>query len=159
LLQRLAQEADEGMADTLYRDLKQGAQSQPACIPEALAGFAATALGKLLQDKVLLTKCLGEHLTEPKAHVWFEASQSTSQSDQALAQGCRLDRRTRMMYDAYHIYINGESYQVKGRDTTLLCRLANERGLSGRDVAQLSVSARSQLAQWLQAGWLVAMPS
>jgi 50S ribosomal protein L16 3-hydroxylase len=27
-----------------------------------------------------------------------------------------LDRRTRMMHDARHIFINGESYRAAGRD-------------------------------------------
>jgi 50S ribosomal protein L16 3-hydroxylase len=29
-----------------------------------------------------------------------------------------LDRRTRMMFDAQHIFINGESYRASGRDAS-----------------------------------------
>jgi len=55
---------------------------------------------------------LGEIMTEPKANVWFDASDAEDTG--ARGQGLALDRRSRMMYDADHVFINGESYRVVG---------------------------------------------
>jgi 50S ribosomal protein L16 3-hydroxylase len=55
---------------------------------------------------------LGESLTEPKARVWFEAGHGS------IDAGVRLDARTRMMYDAQHVFINGEAFRAGGRDAS-----------------------------------------
>jgi 50S ribosomal protein L16 3-hydroxylase len=64
-----------------------------------------------------------------------------------------LDRRTRMMYDERHIFINGESYRAAGRDAQLMRRLADERGLEGRALARASEAARALLQSWCKDGW------
>ena len=66
----------------------------------------------------------------------------------------RLDRRTKMMFDARHIFINGESFSASGRDATLMRRLADERGLSRQDVARTSAEAQALMQSWGEAGWL-----
>ena len=70
------------------------------------------------------------------------------------AGGVALDRRTRMMYDERHVFINGEGYRASGRDARLMRRLADERSLGADPVARLSEEAQSLLAQWKEAGWL-----
>ena len=154
LLQRLAQEADDNANNLLYRDPAQPAASQPARIPEALVAFASKALSQVLKDDRLLAKSLGEHLTEPKPNVWFEAPEATHLTGALKRMGCQLDRRSRMMYDEHFVYLNGESYLVRGRDAPLVRQLANQRLLSPRDIKALSPIARQQLAQWLDAGWI-----
>ena len=150
LMQRLAQDAEEAMGSALYRDPQQPAVGAPGAIPEPLQAFARDALARMVQDPLLMQRALGEFLTEPKAQVWFEAS------DTALPQGgaLRLDRKTRMMYDAAHVFINGESYRAAGRDAALMHRLADDRALSGRDHARASAAARELLQDWCLAGWL-----
>jgi 50S ribosomal protein L16 3-hydroxylase len=71
-----------------------------------------------------------------------------------VSNGLELDRRTRMMYDATNVYINGESFAASGRDGRLMRRLADRRVLAAKEAAQLSVSARECVAEWMQAGWL-----
>jgi 50S ribosomal protein L16 3-hydroxylase len=154
ILQRLAQEADSSHGDTLYRDPNQPAQAQSAKIPGSLSMFADQAVSKLLKDKGLFAKCLGEHLTEPKPNVWFEAVSSETVVFDLRGTACRLDRRTRMMYDDQQVYINGESYRVAGRDATLMRRLADDRGLLGADVSRLSSQAKAQVLEWVHAGWI-----
>lgn len=73
-----------------------------------------------------------------------------------MAQGVRLDRRTRMMYDARHVFINGESYLAGGRDATLMRRLADQRELAARDLVRASEDALELLASWCDAGWVHA---
>ena len=96
----------------------------------------------------MLERALGEYLTEPKPSVWFEPGDT-----RVMLEGVRLDRKSRMMYDAHHIFINGESYRAAGRDATLMRRLADERRLSARDLARASDDALELLSSWCDAGW------
>jgi 50S ribosomal protein L16 3-hydroxylase len=59
-----------------------------------------------------------------------------------------------MIYDARHVYLNGESYRASGRDARLMRRLADARMLAGGDIGRLSGEARALVAQWVEAGWL-----
>jgi 50S ribosomal protein L16 3-hydroxylase len=93
---------------------------------------------------------MGEYLTEPKANVWFAGDDTEAVGD------VRLDRRTRMLYDGKHIFINGESFRAGGRDAQLMRRLANERSLKAGDMVRLSDAARELVSDWCQAGWLHA---
>ena len=151
LLVRLSDE-DEGEQDfLLYRDPQQPAVTEAAAIPPALHDFARKALDWALQQPQALERALGEYLTEPKANVWFEPGPEGVMLEQVV-----LDRRTRMMYDAEHIFINGESYRAAGEDAQLMRQLANERTLDGRALARASDDALELLSSWCDAGWLHA---
>jgi 50S ribosomal protein L16 3-hydroxylase len=152
LLQRLSDDAAERAGDAVYRDPAQEATSVPGAVPPQLQQFARDALQAALKDPLALQRALGEYLTEPKASVWFE----TSAAGTAL-RGAVLDRRTRMMYDRYHVFINGESYRAAGSDAALLRKLADQGSLGRLELAGSSEAARSLLASWYQAGWIHAM--
>ena len=155
LLQRLAEEAEEEVGVSLYRDPDQPAVDQPAEIPARMLEFAQDALKDALQDSRALARGLGEYMTEPKPNVWFEARTVSVKDRQTLqSRGIRLDRRTRMMFDAHHIFINGESFSASGRDAISMRALANARMLSGREVGRLSAQALTLLTSWCVAGWL-----
>ena len=74
--------------------------------------FAREALEKSLRDPKALNRALGEYLSEPKAQVWFDGGHSKLEGTESV----RLDRRTQMLYDEDHVFINGESYRAGGRD-------------------------------------------
>jgi 50S ribosomal protein L16 3-hydroxylase len=149
LLQRLSDDAQEGGPDeTLYRDPSQQATPTPAAIPKRLGQFAREALRAVLERPLALERTLGEYLTEPKASVWFEGGGTP-----AAIRSVRLDRRSRMMYDASHIFINGESYRAAGPDATLMRALADRRCLEPAQLARASKAARSLLRSWCDAGW------
>lgn len=95
-----------------------------------------------------MERALGEYLTEPKANVWFEDGQSL-----VAGSAVRLDRRTRMMFDMHHVFINGEGYRAGGRDAMLMRRLADMRSLESAEVSRLSVEARELLETWCESGW------
>ena len=155
LLQRLADDAQDAVGDATYKDPKQPAVSQPGEIPAQMVEFARNALQAALLDPDALGRAMGEYLTEPKANVWFDPADTNEVQAQALPLGqLRLDRRTKMMFDARHIFINGESFRAGGRDATLMRRLCDQRVLSPQDVARTSTEARSLLATWRDAGWL-----
>ena len=151
LLQRLAEDAPDLVGDALYRDAGQAAVDSPGQIPSGLFDFARDALQTALRDPMVMERALGEYLTEPKANVWFDDGQALP-----AAGAVRLDRRTRMMFDPHHIFINGEGYRAGGRDATLMRRLADTRCLASGDVARLSTEARSLVGAWCESGWLHA---
>ncbi|MEO8120291.1 MAG: cupin domain-containing protein [Rhodoferax sp.] len=155
LLQRLAEDAEDAVGISVYRDPQQGAVSQPGEIPSQMVEFARDALQGALKDPDALGRALGEYLTEPKANVWFDAVEPGTAQPQMQSDGqVHLDRRTKMMFDARHIFINGESFMASGRDATLMRRLSDERCLSRTDLGRTSTGARSLLQTWGEAGWL-----
>jgi 50S ribosomal protein L16 3-hydroxylase len=151
LLQRLADDAADTAGERIYRDAAQAATETPGAVPDALQQFARAAIAAALRDARALPRALGEYLTEPKATVWFEPAEPA-----AIDAGVALDRRTRMMYDSAHVFINGESYRASGRDAALMRRLADRGAVSAGDVARASDGARELLASWQEAGWVQA---
>jgi len=158
LLARMAQAYAEDLEDAgpaelaRYRDPMQPAVDAPAQMPAALQGFARKAIEAALRDADAVDRALGESLTEPKANVWFGEGGEAPDAMQRVA----LDRRTRMLYDMRHIYINGESFRAGGADATLMRRLADRRALGSRELARASEGALALLGEWCEAGWLHA---
>lgn len=149
VLQRVIEAIDLDDAPQLYRDASQPATPKPAQVPVALHAFAQSAIERALRAPALLERALGEVLSEPKPQVWFDGGVALSPDT-----GVQLDRRTRMMYDAAHVFINGEAFRAGGRDAALMRRLADERTLSAREVARLGDDAMALLDEWARAGWL-----
>ena len=155
LLQRLADDAEDAVGCALYKDPGQLAVDQPGEIPGQMIEFARDALRDALKDPGVLGRALGEYLTEPKASVWFDADDSEVQASEAGSHApVRLDRRSKMMFDAKHIFINGESFRASGRDAAILRRLSNERIISRKDFDQISSGAKSLLFAWQTSGWV-----
>jgi len=158
LLARMAQAYAEDLEDAgptelaRYRDPAQPAVDAPAAMPAALQAFARKAVEAALRDPDAIDRALGESLTEPKANIWFDEGGDVPDAMQHVA----LDRRTRMLYDTRHIYINGESFRAGGADATLMRRLADRRTLGPRELARASDGALALLGEWCEAGWVHA---
>ncbi|MFT4267905.1 MAG: cupin domain-containing protein [Xenophilus sp.] len=150
LLARLADAAgDEADAGRRYADPSQAAVEATGRLPEALQRFAREAVRRLLARDADIDRALGESLTEPKSRVWFEGSAAPSELG-----AVRLDRRTRMLYDARHVFVNGESFRAAGHDAWLMRQLADRRRLGASQLRRASAEARALLADWCEAGWL-----
>lgn len=159
LLHRLAEfseddlEADvSGNLQSRYRDPQQSATPNPAMLPDTLLRFANDAVQRALKNPLSIACAMGEIMTSPKSGVWF---------DQAVCgvpvngqSSISLSPKTRMMYDANHIFINGESYRAKGRDASLMQRLADLRSLAPAELHKASEEALALLNDWYQAGWI-----
>lgn len=159
LLHRLAEFSEDALEDAsadetpkMYRDAGQAATASPAEVPQRLIAFAQKCVQEALKDPQALGCALGEIMTSLKPQVWFEEVQVQL----STAMGIRLDAKTRMMYDADHIFINGESYRAKGADAVLMRLLADKRQLPAQDLRKASRDALALLADWLAAGWLQA---
>ena len=151
LLQRLAEDAEDAVGVSVYRDPDQAAVAHPGEIPGEMLAFARDAVQDALKDPQALGRALGEYLTEPKPNVWFE----TCEPEECQLDGpVRLDRRTKMMFDEQHIFINGESFIAAGLDATLMRRLSDERRLGQQDMDQVSAEARALMQDWGENGWL-----
>jgi 50S ribosomal protein L16 3-hydroxylase len=59
-----------------------------------------------------------------------------------------------MLYDAHHVFINGEAVRIGGRDLAFLEELANARRVDARTVRSASRRVHSLLSEWIGAGWL-----
>ncbi len=150
LLPRLLDDAEDGRyANKMYADPRQTASAQPGEIPQALQAFALDAVQRALTQPLVMERALGEALTEPKPRIWFTIGDPLPKG-----AGARLDPKSRMMYDAAHVFINGESYRAGGRDARLMRRFADRRELTQREVGQLSPGARDLLDQWTEDGWV-----
>ncbi len=150
LLPRLLDPDDEdGQPDLQlrYRDPGQLPTATPAAIPEALTAFAQEALQRALADPELLARCLGEWLSEPKARQAFEPLIGDG-------VGVQLAPSSRMLYDRWHVFLNGESFRAAGRDATLMRRLADARHLTAADCRRLSAGAQELVQSWTEEGWL-----
>jgi 50S ribosomal protein L16 3-hydroxylase len=146
LVQRLADDFED---DTLYRDPGQPPAEHPAAMPAGLRDFAQDGLYRLTRDPQALARALGEVMTEPKPKVWFEEPDTDW-----VTGGVRLDRRTRMLYDDKHVFINGEAFLAGGRDAKLMRTLADQRRLAAPAVNKASPEAQALLADWFVAGWI-----
>jgi 50S ribosomal protein L16 3-hydroxylase len=150
LASELAQRLAETFVDPrLYEDKFQRPSATPAEIPRQLGAFARDAVSQLVARPDAVARALGEVLSEPKARVWFE-----KRTGRLRAGGVALDRRTKMLYDARHVFINGDAVAVSAADARLLRHLANERRLDAPAVRGASRTVRALLDQWHGAGWL-----
>lgn len=147
LLPRLLDDVDSH--GKLYADPRQEAVAEPARVPPALLAFARQAVEAAVERPHAVARALGEALTEPKAQVWFEPGDVLPEG-----HGARLDRRSRMLYDEAHVFLNGESFRASGRDAALMRCLADSRALSAAEVGRLSAQARELLDQWTEDGWV-----
>jgi 50S ribosomal protein L16 3-hydroxylase len=134
-----------------YRDPRQAPTATPARIPEAMQAFAVDAVQRLVGDAQAIACSLGEWLSEPKPQVWFDEG-----APLAPQSGVRLDNRSRMLWDDWHVFINGESFRAGGRDARLMRELADTRRLGAAQRARLGPDAAALLADWAVAGWLHA---
>ena len=107
LAQRLAETYDD---PTLYRDARQPRDGDPGRFPHRSRGSRPTQSRRLVARPAAVARALGEVLSEPKPQVWF-----TKRTAAWRPRAVVLDRRTRMLYDAQHVFINGEGVRVPAR--------------------------------------------
>ena len=138
--------------EVLYRDADQEATPNPAQIPTALLEFAQQAITKAMADPDALARHLGEHLSEPKSNVWFDAPEGAVKLSRK--RGVKLTLQSQMMFDKRHIFLNGESWRAAGKDAKLMQKLANQRFLDASDLVKASEDAIGLLQDWLEQGWL-----
>jgi 50S ribosomal protein L16 3-hydroxylase len=144
--------------DVIYQDPRQTAAVRDAGIPPALQKFALQAVTKAVKDSQILNCLLGEALTEPKPNVWFDPPHPDDLGQWSWPCSIHLDRRTKMLFDPKHIFVNGESFRASGRDAKLLQKLANEKTLNAKEASILSAPAAELMQAWWEEGWWHSEP-
>ncbi|OYV33102.1 MAG: cupin, partial [Thiomonas sp. 20-64-5] len=153
----LWQLAESQHGGPIYTDppLREG--GAPALLPPAMVKFAAQAFARLKPDSALFETVLGTYLTTPKPQVWFEGAQERPASLRRACQqtGCRLDRRSKMLYTGQAVFLNGEAVPAELAASRLLRTLADQHRLSAMQVRDATVDELAALAQWCAQGWLL----
>lgn len=151
------------MVDTIelpgrYADPDLEAPLHPAEIDHAMIDKVVVELSKISLNKEDMTIFLGEHLTEPKSSVFFNSPEKPLTpkrfTQAALKHGVKLSLKTQMLYQAKHVFINGESFTVGKADKQILSQLANQRFLSPEDLVKASEDVLEAFCIWYEDGWL-----
>ena len=153
----LWQLAESQHGGPIYTDppLREGAA--PALLPPAMVKFAAQAFARLKPDAALFESVLGAYLTTPKPQVWFDRVEASPASLRRACQrtGCRLDRRSKMLYTAQTVFINSETVPAELAPSSLLRALADQHKLTAQQVKDATPAELAALAQWCAQGWLL----
>lgn len=148
------EDEDAASAPILYADAGQKAVSDSGRIPAELQQFAINAVEKALKKGHVIEQALGEYLTELKPNVFFQDGDDEPPALYADEKIVRLNKKTRMMYDAHFIFINGESYRCEGSDAKILQALADNRQIAQTQFQSLSADAQDIFLDWQSQGWL-----
>ena len=154
VVEELYEEDECASAPVLYQDAGQAAVSQSGRIPTELQSFAAQSVAKALEKRHVIEQALGEYLTELKSNVFFQDEDAQAPAGYEGSNCVRLNKKTRMMYDAHFIYINGESYRCEGADATILQAIADGRQIDRAQFDALSEGAQEIFYDWQSQGWL-----
>ena len=137
----------------MYREPAQAATDALGRMPLALQAFAGGA-EEGAGDPGPRKRALGASSASPSLRSGSAWPQRVG-DEQCNAASIVLDRRSRMMYDDRHVYLNGEAFKAAGTDARLMRKLADDRRLGcGASSEKLSDGARALVDEWCQAGWL-----
>jgi 50S ribosomal protein L16 3-hydroxylase len=140
-----------------YRDPGTNPVAAPAELPRRLLQEAHRALSGRRPRRADTEQFLLEHLTEPKPVVVFSRRPAVAAATFARTvrrRGVVLDPRSRMMFGAAGIAINGEMVVAPDRTVRGLQSLANLRALGAAELRSAPSVLLDLLRHWHQAGWL-----
>lgn len=147
-------------ADPRFHDAGRPASAHPAQVPPEMVHTLQQWATGWRPSAASVREFIGRWLTEPAADVWFEAPSQTLTIERfmqrAQRRGVRLDRATRMVWQARRAYINGEAVQMDPSSVGLIRKLADCRSLTIDQMSKLGSAATiwPLLAHWHRLGWL-----
>ena len=140
--------ADPGLAPT----------REPARIGDAMQRQCIELLASVRWDAATVARFLGINLSEPKPSVFFDPPEAPLPRAaflvRAARHGLRLDRRSQLLYDERHLFLNGAALPIPRSGGATLKRLANARQLTGGEIAPLAAAAKTVLWQAYRDGYL-----
>ena len=143
--------------DGAYRDPGLKPQRHPAVIGDDMLRQVEAMVRSIRFNRADIERCLGEYLTEPRAHVVFGHERRVSAArfaGLADARGIRLALSTRMLMSGAHVFINGESVAATAGVRRILRGLADQRCLAPG--TSMPAAARALLYAWYRAGYIEA---
>ncbi|KAF3998262.1 cupin domain-containing protein [Glaciimonas immobilis] len=151
------------MADSIdlpgrYADADLVPTRHPAEISKNMLSNISDALNKVRFTEDDIAIFVGEHLSDPKANVFFESPARPLTLPRFTAsiakRGVSLSRKTQMLYRGKHVFINGESFAAGREDKISLCALADQRKLDGAAASAVSADVLEALYTWYEDGWI-----
>jgi 50S ribosomal protein L16 3-hydroxylase len=141
-----------------YADPDLAPTRNPARIDAAMRRQCGRMLARIRWDAADVARFLGCSLSEPKPHVFFDPPAAplprAAFARAAARHGVRLDRRTQLLYDNHHLFINGTARPWPAEGARTLARLADRRTLGARDAAALPAPVVALLHDWYRDGFL-----
>lgn len=141
----------------LLTDPATRATLHPAQLPTRMIDAAQRQLQAVRPTRAHAVAALLAVLSEPKPTVTFAAParplSPARWARAAAARGIRLDLRTRLLYRAGQVGINGEVLPIGHDERALLAHLADRRALTPAQ-CRLSGSLLARLHRWYVDGWL-----
>ncbi len=141
--------------DGRYRDPDLAWSREPARVGRDLRAYAARTLSRVAWDEGTIARFLGAFLTEPKPAVTFAPPRRplspAAFAARAARAGLRLDSRTQLLYDANHLFVNGDAARPPAGERDTLRRLANARALGA---GAIGPAAARLLYRWYRDGFL-----
>jgi 50S ribosomal protein L16 3-hydroxylase len=153
----LADFAESAAVAGRYADPGIAVTSTPGLLPARMTTRIHATLSRTRPGRADTERFLLRRRTEPKATIVFERPRRPLSLASFSAHGCRhgvgLDRRTRLMYSAHAVGINGE-WLEPGASMSALRRLSDARELAPFEAADAPDQLWPLLHDWYQAGWL-----
>ncbi len=144
--------------DGMYTDPELTPSQNPAQIPPAMIKKVATQLNTLRFNNHHITHFLGQYLSEPKAHIFFEPPESPLTKAKFLSQarryGIRLDLKSQLLFTSKMLFMNGETYPFATGIPALLQQLANQREVVFNTIDK---ATGDLLYQWYCNGYLAIL--
>ncbi|WP_035060682.1 cupin domain-containing protein [Andreprevotia chitinilytica] len=128
---------DELKLDGMLSDPGRKTVEQPAEIDGDFSTRIKAMLQEISWNDDTIGRFIGQYFTEPKNHVVYDAPDEPLDFDEFAASvaqhGISLDLKSQMLFDAEHIYINGEAVDCEPEAIATLRELANQRSLPADD--------------------------
>lgn len=141
--------------DDLYADPDLTLQENAALIGEQMIARVSDMLAKITWSREDVAAFLGQSLTEPKPHVFFEPPEtpmSPARLRAAIARtGFHLDRRSLLLFTEHGFYLNGDTVDIAPDDAPALRDLAHRRNLAPG--CALTTTLVATLHEWYCAGF------
>jgi 50S ribosomal protein L16 3-hydroxylase len=159
LLARLDDTLDERLQQRPYADPNVKPTGHAGAIPETMLRYALQAARAVRPSDADIEIALGEHLSAPKPHVFFEPPEPLTLPvfrRAAKARGVTLDARSRLLYRGHRVFINGESVAAPADVIPVLRRLSDARRLVPGELNSEAAASPlwPLLNEWHGNGWL-----
>lgn len=134
--------------DGIYQDPDLAIQENPADISPQMVNKVSDMLKNITWDNNMVGHFLGQYLTEPKAHIVFEAVDDLSLNTfakQVSKQTLYLSLPSQMLCWQGTFYLNGERVEVPESCLACMQQLANQRFINGSDFDSATVKQLAAL--------------
>jgi 50S ribosomal protein L16 3-hydroxylase len=144
-----------------YHDPDLEFQSEPAQISASMIAKVGQMLEGIKWNDEDVGDFIGQYLTEPKVHVYFDVPTQLMSLDvfknKMMKIGIKLSLKSQMLFNAGNIYLNGEKIDFEHECLECIKMLANNRILDSNDCYEIVNDYPTLITlffDWYQTGYL-----